>query len=102
MDIKKGDLVKVIRGKYRGKTSKVIQAFPRENKILLEGVNVVKKATRPRKQGDKGGLIDKTLPFDRAKVMLMCGKCQQPARIGKKITEAGEKVRICRRCGEEF
>lgn len=102
MDIKKGDTVKVIRGKYQGKTSKVTQVFPREDKLLIEGVNVVKKATRPRRQGDKGGIIDKTLPFPRAKVMIVCNKCQQPTRIGKKITAKGEKVRICRKCGEEL
>ncbi len=102
MNIKKGDIVKVIRGKYQGKTSKVTQIFPDKNKILVDGVNVVKKATRPKKQGDKGGLIDKTLPFDRSKVMIVCKKCQQATRIGHKISKSGDKVRICRKCGEEL
>ena len=102
MNIKKDDSIIVIRGKYKGKTSKVLQSFPRTGKVLAEGVNIVKRATKPKKQGDKGGIIEKTVPIDRAKVKIICGKCKQPTRIGKKITTGGEKIRVCRKCGEEL
>lgn len=99
MKIKVNDKVRVSSGKNRSKEGKVIQVFPEGGKIVVEGVNVMKKHLRTRKQGEKGQVIELAAPLFASKVMLICPKCGKSARVGYKL-EAGNKKRICRACKE--
>jgi large subunit ribosomal protein L24 len=101
MKIKKGDTVLVISGKWKGKTGKVLKTFPREMKILVEGVNIVKRHQRPRREGEKGQIIEIPKPFPVSKVKLICSKCKKATRVGYKIIEE-KKYRICKKCGQEI
>ncbi len=102
MHIKKDDMVKVIAGVDKNKTGKVLEVLPSEGKVIVEGVGMVTKHTKPRKQGEVGGLIKKEAAIDASKVMHICTKCQKPTRIGRKVLEDGKKVRICKHCNETF
>jgi large subunit ribosomal protein L24 len=97
MKIKKGDLVLVISGKYRGKKGKVLRALPKENKVVVEGVNLVKKHLKPRSGREKGEIVTIFAPISVSNVKLLCPNCQKPTRIGFKF-ENGKKVRICKKC----
>lgn len=99
MRLKTGDTVVVISGKWKGKKGKIIRAFPREEKVLVEGVNLVKKHQRPT-QNMQGGIIEKEAPIRACKVMLVCGNCGKPTRVGMKILDDSRKVRVCKKCGE--
>jgi large subunit ribosomal protein L24 len=101
MRIKKGDQVLIISGKDRGKKGKVLEAFPQENRILVEGVNLRKKHQKPKKSGEKGQIISIPGAVDISNVKLICPKCNKPTRIGYKIDEK-RKVRICKKCGQEI
>lgn len=96
--IKKGDTVKIITGKDRGKSGKVIAVFPRKNKIVVEGVNVYKKHVRPKREGEKGEVVDVVRPFHVSNAMLLCGKCNTGVRVGFRM-EGDKKVRYCKKCG---
>lgn len=100
MLIKKGDTVKIISGKDRGKSGKVISALPREGKITVESVNIKKKHLRPRKQGQKGQIVQKPAAIFASNAMLICPACGKPTRIGKKTT-GSKKFRVCKKCGAE-
>lgn len=97
--IKKGDLVFILMGKDQGKKEKVLKVFPKENKVLVENVNVVQKHLRPT-QKFQGGLVKRALPTYLSKVMLVCPSCNKPTRV--RGTESADKKlkRICGRCGE--
>lgn len=97
MKIKRGDTVLVICGKYRGKTGKVLRAFPKERKLLVEGVNIKKKHLRARRSGEKGEIVQVPGPIDISNVKLICPKCQKATRVGYVVTEKG-KYRICKKC----
>ena len=99
MKIKVNDKVKILRGKDRGKEGKVIQVFPEAEKLVVEGVNIMKKHMRPRRQGEKGQTIELSAPLHLSKVSLLCPKCGRSGRVGSKL-EAGAKKRICRKCKE--
>ena len=101
MKIKKGDQVLITSGKDRGKTGKVLNAFPGESKLLLEGLNLRKKHAKPKKQGEKGQVVEVTAPLSVSNVKLICPKCGKPARIGYKIIEK-KKYRICKKCEQEI
>lgn len=101
MKIKRGDLVLVITGKYRGKTGKVLKVFPKERKILVENVNLVKKHQKPRREGEKGQIIEIPAPIDISNVKLICPNCKKATRVGFKI-EGEEKFRICKKCKKEI
>jgi large subunit ribosomal protein L24 len=100
MNIRKGDEVLVIRGDDRGKRGKVHRAIPRENKVLVEGVNVRKRHMKPRGNIKQAGIIEREAPVDVSKVMLVCSKCSRPTRVGLHILEDGTKVRMCKTCHE--
>ena len=117
MRVRKGDLVQVLSGKDRGKQGHVIEARPRERRVVVENLNVVKRHTRPKPVKDSsrmggpsiipGGVIDKAAPLPVGKVMVVCPVCQRPTRIGMTIKDIkGERVHIrtCRRadCGQEI
>lgn len=101
MKIKKGDTVLIISGKDKGKKAKVLEAFPRQNKIVVEGVNIVKRHRRPRREKEKGQIVEVPKPIDVSNVKLICPKCSQPSRIGYRLTEKG-KYRICKKCNQEI
>lgn len=98
MKIKKGDSVMIISGKDRGKSGKVLRVFPKENKIVIEGVNIKRKHARSKRQGQKGQIIQKPAPIDASNAMLICSTCNKPRRAGYKIFE-NKKTRICKKCG---
>ncbi|MGB9743113.1 MAG: 50S ribosomal protein L24 [Minisyncoccales bacterium] len=100
MRIRKGDIVLIIKGKDRGKKGKVLQVFPRENRIMVEGVNLRKKHQRPRRAGEKGQIIILPGRFSASNVKLICSKCGQATRVGYKI-EGEKKFRICKKCHQE-
>ncbi len=93
--IKKGDTVAVITGKDRGKTGKVLSVFPRKSLILVEGVNIKKRHQRPRKENQKGQIVDKTLPFHISNVMIVDPETKKPTRI-RMETKGGEKSRVAK------
>jgi large subunit ribosomal protein L24 len=103
MRIKKGDNVKVTAGKDKGKTGKVIQAFPGSGKVVVEGVNVMTKHLRVRKQGEKGQKLEFSGPIAASNVALICPKCAKPTRIAMKLLAADggkKKARMCKKCKE--
>ena len=100
MSIKKDDLVVVLSGKDKGKQGKVLTVLPKENKVVVEKVNVVSRHTKPRKQGEAGGIIHKEIPMYACKVMRVCPKCGKPTRPAYKLLADGNKSRVCKKCGE--
>jgi len=100
MNIRKNDNVMVIAGKDRGKKGKVRFAYPKSGRILVEGVNFVKKHTRPTGQARQAGIIEREDTINVSDVMLICGKCNKATRIGHQRLDAGKKVRVCRACNE--
>jgi large subunit ribosomal protein L24 len=100
MKIRKNDNVLVITGKDRGKTGKVRFAYPKKQRVLVEGVNFVKKHSKARGAVRQAGIIDLEQPLDVSNVMFVCAKCNKPARIGFRKLEDGRKIRFCRACGE--
>jgi large subunit ribosomal protein L24 len=100
MKVKKGDLVRVISGKDKGKEGKILRVIPKLNKIIVENVNVVKKHQRPTQQLREGGIIEQPSPIHASKVMVVCPSCGKPTRVGYRFLEEGKKVRVCRKCNE--
>ena len=98
MELKKGDTVKILSGKDKGKSGKVVRAFPVENLILVEGVNVHKKHSKPKKQGQKGQIIEMPGAIKASSAQIMCSSCKKAVRIGQKV-EGEKKVRVCKKCG---
>lgn len=101
MKIKKSDNVKILSGKDRGKTGKVSRVFPDAGKALVEGLNLMKKHIRPRKQGEKGQRVSVPAAIDISSLMLVCPKCSKATRVGFKVSEKN-KFRICKKCGSEI
>ena len=99
MKIKTNDTVKVLSGKDKGKTGKVIQVFPVERKIVVENLNKIKKHLRSGKKGEKGQIIELASPLAVSKVMLVCTKCGKPTRVGYKL-DGDKKKRVCGKCHE--
>jgi large subunit ribosomal protein L24 len=117
LKVRKGDLVQVLSGKDRGKQGRVIEARPKERRVIVENLNVVKRHTRPRPVRDSsrmggpqvipGGVIEKAAPLPVANVMVVCPTCGRPTRIGmleKDVKGAKQRVRVCKRadCGQEI
>ena len=103
MNIKKGDTVLIITGKDRGKQGVVSRAMPQDNKVIIEGLNLVKKHVRPQGQTRQGGVIDKAMPIHVSNTMLICTECGQPTRVGhdRRPMGADQKmrpVRVCKKC----
>jgi len=101
MKIKKGDQILVISGKYRNKRGGVLKAFPKERKIVVERVNLVKRHQKPKRTGEKGQIVEVPLPIDVSNVKLICPKCGKATRVGRKIIN-NKKYRICKKCGREI
>ena len=102
MSIKKDDLVVVLSGKDKGKQGKVLEVMPKSGKVIVEKINVVSRHTKPRKQGDQGGILKKEAPIYACKVQRVCPKCGKPTRAAHKVQADGKKVRICKKCGAEI
>lgn len=102
VNVKKGDTVVVLSGKDKGKKGKVLSVIPAERKVIVEGVNVATKHTKPRRQGETGGIIHQETAIFASKVMHVCQKCGRPTRLGHKILDNGEKLRLCKKCMEVF
>ncbi len=101
MKIKKGDQVKMLSGKDKNKEGKVLNVLPSTNKIVVEGLNLLKKHQRAKKQGEKGQVVEVPRAVAAAKTMLICSACNKPTRVGFRSNEAGRKVRICKKCNQE-
>ena len=109
VDIKKDDTVRVMNGKSRGHTGRVIRVLPREGRLLVEGAAMAKRHQRTQgkrsasgSQLQQGGIIDTELFIDISNVQLLCRSCGKPTRVGRRIEADGTKIRICRKCGEEL
>ncbi|MEK9153021.1 MAG: 50S ribosomal protein L24 [Patescibacteria group bacterium] len=100
MRIKKGDQVLIIKGKDKKKKGKIVRTFPASNKVLLEGLNLKKMHKRPRKEGEKGQVVEIAVPLAVASVMFVCPKCGQASRLGCLIKEQN-KSRVCKKCRAE-
>jgi large subunit ribosomal protein L24 len=97
--LKKGDTVKIIAGREEGKSGKIMKVIAKENKIVVEKLNFIKKHQRPDARG-KGGIVEKEAPVQISNVMFLCNKCNSGVRIGYKTLDDGKKVRVCKKCGE--
>jgi large subunit ribosomal protein L24 len=98
MNIKKNDKVKILSGKDKGKTSKVLQVFPTREKASVEGLNLAIKHMRPRRQGEKGQRIEFPAPIQISNLILICPKCGKATRVAHTIAENGKKFRQCKKC----
>ncbi|MDD2553144.1 MAG: 50S ribosomal protein L24 [Desulfotomaculaceae bacterium] len=98
--IRKGDTALVIAGKNAGKKGKVLRVIPDSSRVVVEGVNVVKRHARATQKMPQGGITQKEAPIHSSNVMLYCSKCNSATRVGKKILDNGEKMRVCKKCGE--
>jgi large subunit ribosomal protein L24 len=101
MTIRKGDTVKVISGKDRGKTGKVLRSVPEKSRVVVEKVNMVTKAMRPTQQNPQGGLSTLEAPLHVSNVMLVCPSCGEATRVTRRRDE-GKLVRVCKKCGKEI
>ncbi len=102
MKIKKGDRVRVLTGKDRGKEGEVMRAIPEKQKLIVDGVNVAKRHQRATRATTQGGIIDKDMPIPVANVAIICSSCDKPTRVGYRFDDQGRKVRICRKCGGDL
>jgi large subunit ribosomal protein L24 len=101
MKLKKGDTVLIISGKDRGRKGKVLKAFPKGQRILVESINLKKKHVRPKREEEKGQIVQIPAPIHVSNVKLICSKCGKATRIGYKIAE-NRKYRMCKKCGAEI
>lgn len=99
MKIKTNDKVIMLSGKDKGKTGKVIQVFAEMDKIVVDGINKIKKHLRAKGKSEKGQVIELSAPFPVGKAALVCPKCEKPTRVGYKV-EGGKKSRVCRKCDQ--
>ena len=100
MKIRKNDTVLVTTGRDKGKKGKVRFAHPKDLAVVVEGIHIIKKHSKARGQVRQAGIIELEAPVKVSNVMLICDKCQKPARVGFRTLEEGRKVRVCRACGE--
>ena len=102
LHVKKGDRVKVIAGKDKGKEGEIIRALPKKDRVVVEKVNVVKKAQRPTQANPQGGIMSVEAPISVSNVMLVCPSCKAATRTGHRFKEDGTKVRVCKKCGKDI
>jgi large subunit ribosomal protein L24 len=100
LHIRKNDKVMVVAGREKGKIGTVLKVISRKDRAVVEKLNMVKRHTKPGGKSAQGGIIEKESPIHIANLMLVCGKCAEPARVGNKVLEDGSKVRFCKKCGE--
>jgi large subunit ribosomal protein L24 len=102
LKIRKGDRVRVLSGKDKGKEGEVMRSLPREGKVIVDGVNVARKSQRPTRTTQQGGIIDKDMPIQVSNVALVCPSCGKPTRVGYTVDKSGQKARVCKKCGGEI
>lgn len=100
--LKKGDNVKVLSGKDRGKTGKIISVNPQDAKITVEGLNLLTRHQRPKKSGQKGQKVRLPAALAASRLMIICSHCNKPTRIGSHVNEKGVKMRSCKKCGKDI
>jgi len=100
LHVKKNDMVKIIAGKEKGKTGKVLRVFPAKGRVVVENLNVIKRHTRPSQKNQEGGIIEKEAAISVSNVMLVCGSCNEATRTGVRVLEDGSKARYCKKCNE--
>ena len=98
--IKKNDTVMVVAGKEKGKTGKVLKVLPKKDRAVVEKVNFIKRHMRPGAHSRQGGIVEKENPINLSNLMVVCGKCTDPTRVGRKVLEDGSRVRYCKKCDE--
>ena len=102
MKIKKNDTVVVLSGKDKGKQGQVVRSLPSKQRVVVEKVNMVKKAMRPTQQNPQGGITTVEAPLHVSNVMLVCPNCKEATRTSKRVNEQGKKVRVCKKCGKDI
>jgi len=102
MHVRKDDTVVILQGKDAGKQGKILVAMPTDRKVIVEGINVIKRHTRPSNTNPKGGIVEKEAPVFAARVQVVCKSCGKPTRVGRKIAEDGNHVRYCKKCGQSL
>ena len=102
LHVKTGDTAVVLSGKEKGKRGKVLSVNPKKGMVVIEGVNMIKCHTKPRRQGETGGIIEREGALRACKVMKVCPKCNKPTRAAHKLLADGKKVRVCKKCGAEI
>ncbi len=100
LHVKKNDTVKVIAGKEKGKIGKILKAYPAKSRVIVEHLNMIKKHTKRRSQGQGGGIIEREGTIHVSNLMLVCPSCKNATRTGIRFLEDGSKVRCCKKCGE--
>ena len=100
--VRKSDTVVVISGKDKGKTGEVLKVYPKTGRVLVQGVNIVKKHQKANKSQVESAIIEREAAINSSKVMLYCNKCKKATRIASKILDDGTKVRVCKKCSETF
>jgi large subunit ribosomal protein L24 len=99
--IRKGDRVKVLTGKDRGKIGEVMRVIPTRDRVIVDGVNVAKRSTKAKRGTMQGGIIDKDMPVHASTVAVVCAECG-PTRVGFRVDDQGRKIRVCRKCGGDL
>ena len=102
LQIKKGDTVRVLSGKDKGKEGEVIRAYPSTNRVIVEKVNMIKRHMRPTQQNPNGSISEKEATIDASNVMLICPSCNKPVRVGHVKDEKGNMQRVCKKCKKTF
>ncbi|MEW6666552.1 MAG: 50S ribosomal protein L24 [Thermodesulfobacteriota bacterium] len=100
--VKKSDKVIILTGKEKGKIGTVLKVDAEKGRVIVEKINMVKRHTKPGGKKAQGGIVEKEAPVHISNLMLVCGKCAEPARMGRRILEDGSKVRVCKKCGEQL
>jgi len=100
--VKKNDIVQVITGKDAGKKGKILNVDLNKGRVIVEGINIVKKHMKPTQSSPQGGIVEQEAAIASSNVMIYCEKCKEPVRINKKFLTDGKKVRVCYQCGEQF
>ena len=102
LHLRKGDMVEVIGGKYRGKRGKVLRVVPQAGRAIVQGVNIVKRHVNPSQKIPQGGAVEKEALLPTARLMIVCAKCGEAVRVGHRVLGDGSKVRYCKHCGEQM
>lgn len=102
MNVKKGDTVKILSGKDKGKQGKILRSLPQKQRVVVEKINLVKKAMRPTQANPQGGITTMEAPIHVSNVMLVCPHCNEATRVSRKRDENGKLVRVCKKCGKDI
>lgn len=102
LKVRKGDRVKVIAGKEKEKTGKVLKTMAEKDRIIVEGLHMIKRAVKPNQKNPQGGFISKEGSVHASNVLVICSSCDEPTRVGSRRDEDGTKIRVCRSCGADI